>query len=76
LNLPKESAASSTESSIRQDIEDEQRIHVTQTQYANITFKHILLPGGDRVPVPRKIFGYLSTPGLGEVQIVRTARGK
>jgi len=37
--------AGTIDSSIRQQIGgDEQRIHSTQTQYRNITFKHILLP--------------------------------
>jgi hypothetical protein len=31
--------------SVRRDIGgDEQRIHTVKTQYANVTFKHILLP--------------------------------
>jgi len=51
INLPegfeaaKKMMAPVIEASIRSDIGgDEQRIHSSQTQYSNITFKHILLP--------------------------------
>ena len=62
--------ASGIESSIRQDIGgDEQRIHGTQTQYADITFKHILLPVWlTAYRFREKIFRILINARTGEVQ--------
>jgi predicted RNA-binding Zn-ribbon protein involved in translation (DUF1610 family) len=62
--------ASVIENSIRGDIGgDEQRIHGTQTQYANITFKHILLPVWlTAYRFHEKIFRILINARTGEVQ--------
>jgi predicted RNA-binding Zn-ribbon protein involved in translation (DUF1610 family) len=58
------------ESSIRRDIGgDEQQVHGTQTQYANITFKHILLPVWlTAYRFREKIFRILINARTGEVQ--------
>ena len=58
------------ESSIRGDIGgDEQQIHTTQTQYGNITFKHILLPVWlTAYRFKERIFRILINARTGEVQ--------
>jgi DNA-directed RNA polymerase subunit RPC12/RpoP len=62
--------ASAIESSIRGDIGgDEQRIHSKQTQYANIKFKHILLPVWlTAYRFRERIFRILINARTGEVQ--------
>jgi predicted RNA-binding Zn-ribbon protein involved in translation (DUF1610 family) len=58
------------QNSIRQDIGgDEQRIHSTQTQYGNVTFKHILLPVWlSAYRFREKIYRIIINARTGEVQ--------
>ena len=62
--------AAAIQNSIRQDIGgDEQRIHSAQTQYENITFKHILLPVWlSAYRFREKIYRILINARTGEVQ--------
>jgi predicted RNA-binding Zn-ribbon protein involved in translation (DUF1610 family) len=62
--------AMAIQNSIRQDIGgDEQRIHSIQTQYSNITFKHILLPVWlSAYRFREKIYRIIINARTGEVQ--------
>ncbi len=66
----KEVMAAAIHNSIRQNIGgDEQRIHSAQTQYRNITFKHILLPVWlSAYRFREKVYRILINARTGEVQ--------